>query len=318
MCPLPRLPKKNFISIAGTIMLTIVIGIQFIRPELRSAPVTGDVTVPGEIKSIFIRACYDCHSNTTQLSWFDKISPVIWRVSRHIRDGRAGLNFSEWDHLTPVEQKGKLWEAYNQMALGAMPLQDYEFVHPASRISFADLAVIKKYLNTTIYLKANDTSKIHAADIQYDSWQHTDTKLNNLPVAVNGISYMPAYKNWQPLSASDRFDNGTMRIIYGNAVAVKAANENKMHPWPKGSTFAKVLWTQLADNNGNVRTGSFIQVDYMVKDDNKYASTGGWGYARFKTPKLIPYGKTVLFATECVNCHSAVENKDYIFTFPIK
>jgi Haem-binding domain len=108
MSTLSRPREKKFISIAGIIALIIVVCIQFIRPEIKNAPVSGDVTVPENVKSIFIRACYDCPSNQTLLSWFDKISPVYWHVARHIREGRAGLNFSEWNRLTPVEQKGKL------------------------------------------------------------------------------------------------------------------------------------------------------------------------------------------------------------------
>ena len=56
----------------------------------------------------------------------------------------------------------------------------------------------------------------------------------------------------------------------------------------------------------------------MIKDANKYAGTKGWGFARFKTTKMAPYGKTAMFANECINCHRPEEKTDFVFTQPIK
>ena len=139
-----------------------------------------------------------------------------------------------------------------------------------------------------------------------------------LPKALNGIEFIPDYKNWKPISTTERFDNGTMRVIFGNAVAVKAINDHQINPWPKGTAFAKVAWEQVSDDKGNITTGAFKQVEFMIKDQEKYASTHGWGFARFKTPKLVPYGTTVMFATECINCHRPLSDNDFVFTQPIK
>jgi hypothetical protein len=109
-----------------------------------------------------------------------------------------------------------------------------------------------------------------------------------------------------------------MRAILGNAVAIKAIKENNTRKWPNGTVLAKVQWDQLADKEGNIQTGKFNQVEFMVKDDKKYADTEGWGWARFKTLELIPDDKEPMFATKCISCHKPVENLDYVFTFPIK
>jgi len=139
-----------------------------------------------------------------------------------------------------------------------------------------------------------------------------------VPKALNGITYIPDYKNWQPISSTERFDNGTMRIIFGNDIAVKAIKNNSIRPWPNGTIFAKVAWAQQQDKDGNVSTGEFKQIEYMIKDDKKYASTKGWGFARFKTPKMVPYGKSIAFTNECVNCHRPLKNEDFVFTMPVK
>jgi hypothetical protein len=109
-----------------------------------------------------------------------------------------------------------------------------------------------------------------------------------------------------------------MRVIYGNNIAIKAVKAGNINPWPNGTIFAKVAWDKLQGKDGNIRTGAFKQVEYMIKDDQKYATTKGWGFARFKTPELKPYGNTVLFANECINCHKPMANNDYVFTLPIK
>ena len=311
--------KKRILRVIAFLLAGVII-IQFIRPGFKNPPVTGDITASAEVKAILKTACYDCHSNETELRWFDKISPVSWKVAQHISEGRKGLNFSEWNKLTTAEQKDKLWESVNQIFLGAMPLKDYTVMHPSAKISTSDLAVLKNYVTGMIDLKTYDSSKTNQAFEQYNQWQKnqgTNNK-NNIPVAANGVAYDPDYKNWQPISSTDAVNNGTMRVILGNAIAIRAIKENNTRHWPNGTTFAKVQWDQLADKVGNIHTGEFKQVEYMIKDDKKYADTEGWGWARFKTPELVPDGKDAMFTAKCISCHRPVKNEDYVFTFPIK
>ncbi|XHR94376.1 heme-binding domain-containing protein [Mucilaginibacter sp. UC70_90] len=313
----PLYQRKAFLIIL--ILFAGFLCIQFVRPDVPNPPVTGDLEVPADVKAIIQRACYDCHSNNTNLRWYDKIVPIYWGVASHIKQGRADLNFSEWNKLAPADQKGKLWESVNQIIAGAMPLPGYTAVHTGAKVSAADLAVLKNYLASMVHSKPADTTVINAADRQYQYWQKNKTAVSKLPTAANGISYIPDYKNWQPISTTERFDNNTLRVIFGNDIAVKAIKENKIHPWPNGAIFAKVAWTQLQDKDGATHTGEFKQVEYMIKDDKKYASTYGWGWARFKTPKMVPYGgSNVMFTTECMNCHKPMAAEDFVFTQPIK
>jgi hypothetical protein len=314
MTSLASAPRKKKAWIFLFTILIAFIALQFIRPKIDTPPVTGDFKAPPAVKSIVVRACYDCHSNETNLRWYDKISPIYWQVASHVNEGRRDLNFSSWDSLATADQKGKLWEAVNQIAAGAMPIKDYQLVHPSTKISPADLAILKDYLLSMVHSKPADTAKINALNKQ----SQLPVTFAKLPQAVNGITYIPDYKNWQAISTTERFDNGTMRVIFGNEVAVKAIHENNIHPWPNGTIFAKVAWDQLQDKDGNVTTGAFKQIEYMIKDDKKYAATKGWGWARFKTPKMIPYGKDAMFTNECVNCHRPLKDEDFVFTMPIK
>lgn len=301
----------NFILL----LLLLFLAIQFIRPQINNPPVTADIQATPEVKEILRRACYDCHSNETNLRWFDKVVPVYWQVKDHIIEGRKGLNFSEWAQLSPAEQNAKLWEAVNQTIAGAMPLSEYTLVHRSAKISATDLQILKNYVAALLVVQPSDSLKRLALNKQLAD---TSMQFEQPPVALNGISFMPDYKNWQAISATDRYDNGTLRIIAGNDIAVKAIAEKNTNPWPDGSALAKVAWDALADSLGMVRPGAFKQVEFMIRDRQKYASTLGWGFARFRTHAMIPYGKSAGFASECVGCHRPMKPNDYVFTIPLE
>lgn len=312
-------PFKRIMIPVILVLFACFVLLQFAgRPVIVNPPVKADIEAPAEVKAIFKKACYDCHSDETNLRWYDKINPVYWKVAQDVKDGRAGLNFSTFKDLAAPDQKAKLWEAINMIQLGSMPLKSYQMVHSSAKVSAEDLSVLKNYLTGMLKNKPADTSKTSALDKQYNKWAKDGLAKDSLPTALNGVAFIPDYKNWKVVTTSDRFDNGTMRVIAGNAIAIKAIKENHINPWPNGATFAKITWDKIADKDGNVKTGAFKQVEFMIKDDKKYAATAGWGFARFKTPKMLPYGKTKLFATECVNCHRPMSDNDFVFTMPVK
>ena len=319
MNSIKRRSFKFYLLICLIFAVFVFAMLQVASPKITNPPVTGDFKAPANVKAIIQRACYDCHSNETDLRWFDKIAPVSFKVAAHIRKGRELMNFSEWNKLAPADQKGKLWECINQINAGAMPLSDYEFIHTSAKVSDQDLTVLKDYLIGMTGNKVNDTAKLNARDKQYVLLKKNSHSLQmQLPRALNGVEFIPDYKNWQPISTTDRFDNGTMRVIFGNDVAIAAIKNHQIDPWPKGTIFAKVAWDQVADDKGNITTGAFKQVEFMIKDEERFASTHGWGFARFKTPKLVPYGKTAMFTNECINCHKPLSDNDFVFTQPIQ
>ena len=291
-------------------------GIQFIRPRIDHPPVTADINVPPDVKEILRRACYDCHSNETRLAWFDQVSPAIWLVARHVKEGRQALNFSEWNRLNKDQQKGKLFESLNQLSFNAMPIPQYTLLHPAAKLTGDDITVLKNYLSTQFIAAKPDSTKQVAAGKQYTSWLGA-AAIQKVQPTANGIDYIPDYKNWEAISTTDRLDNGTMRVIMGNEVALKAIREKHINPWPDGTTFAKVAWDEVTDTAGNVHPGEFKQVEFMIKDSRKYAATDGWGWARWKGMDLKPYGKNAMFTMECTNCHKPMRDNDFVFTMPV-
>jgi hypothetical protein len=300
----------------GAAALAVFVALQLVNPPIVKPPVTADLTAPPEVKRVLRNSCYNCHSNETQLTWYDRIAPASWLVASDVYQARRHLNFSEIGKLPAAQQKAALYEAVNMVQLGAMPLPSYTLLHPQARVSPEDLAVLKNYLNPPAETALDEAAKT-AADAQYASWIHAGAEPLAVQPAPNGIAFIPDYKDWKVISTTNRFDNKTLRVIFGNDVAMKAIAERHTNPWPDGTTFAKAAWFQQTEADGETRTGAFYQVEFMIKDAHKYSSTEGWGFARWRGTDLKPYGKDAAFTNECTGCHAPLRHNDYVYSFPL-
>jgi hypothetical protein len=110
--------------------------------------------------------------------------------------------------------------------------------------------------------------------------------------------------------------------VLGNEVAVRAIAAGRTNPWPDGSILAKIEWDQLSRPRGktigDVDGGAFQRAEFMIKDRNKYARTGGWGWGRWQGASLEPQGAGPGFAAGCVSCHEPVRHRDLVFTIPLE
>lgn len=320
------------------ILATIILGfiaLQFIRPNFKESesprkPLILD-GVPLAVNNILENSCFNCHSSNPKLAWYDKITPVNFLVNSHIEKASAVLNFSNWNKLPDAKRKGVLYYSLNKIMAKEMPLPSYSMVHPSSRVTEQQMEIIKNYLSgiTSRPLlessapkeikespqprgKVQDTINLNQSNNKY-----IDKDYSWVKKSVNGIAYIPDYRNWKVISTTDRFDNGTIRIIFGNQDAIQAIMDKKTNPWPDGSILAKVLWKQKQTQEGKITTGEFIHVEYMIKDAVKYADTQGWGWARWKGNQLTPFGETADFVQDCIRCHSPVKDNDNVFTIPL-
>lgn len=309
--------QRRIWAIVCSVGFVAFVAIQIIRPRISHPPATADLAAPPEVKRILKTSCYDCHSNETKLLWFDEIAPAYWLVTKDVKAGRHALNFSEIGKLPSAVQKATLYEAVDQIQLGAMPLPSYTRLHRDAVVTPTQLSVLKNYLNPPTPARAASTSDLAADDAQYEKWLHQGSP-RVVAAAPNGIEFLRDYKNWKAISTTDRFDNNTIRVVLGNGTAIKAIAENHINPWPDGTTFAKVAWLARDDGQGHVRTGAFFQVEFMIRDRKKYAATKGWGWARWRGSDLTPYGKDAGFSNECIGCHTPVRDNDYVFTMPLR
>ena len=136
---------------------------------------------------------------------------------------------------------------------------------------------------------------------------------------IFGIKIPAGYRSWTLISvAHEEGDLNDLRAVLGNDIAARAFREGK-RPLPDGAIVARLAWRYVASEENNKafgRSQSFVAgapvngVQFMVKSSQKYASTGGWGFAQFNdgTPADEAKHRT------CFPCHEPARSHDFVFT----
>jgi hypothetical protein len=308
------LKSKKFVVLLCTGVF-VGVTLQFSSPEITNPPVVSQIDAPDEVRTILERACYDCHSNQSKPAWIDQIAPVSYLVASDIKEARSRFNLSDWNSIPKPKQEVLLWEIVNAIEQGEMPLKNYLAVHPSAKITKDELNTLKKYVNTLPGRKQVDTTPI----IKNTRQTAAAAVPRKVPTSLNGISYSADYKSWKVISSTDKYDSGTMRVVYGNDIMVKALQNGTM-PFPDGAKIVKAVWNvKPEDKDGNVFPANFVNVQIMLKDSKRFKDTEGWGFAKFDGLDLLPYGKTANYATACINCHRLlVPENDFVFNIPTK
>lgn len=96
-------------------------------------------------RTLFFKACGDCHSNETKWPWYSNIAPVSWLVQRDVDEGRSKFNVSVWGHQE--ENEGD--EAAELVKTGEMPLPIYLVMHPEARLNDQEISTLIQGLVTT-------------------------------------------------------------------------------------------------------------------------------------------------------------------------
>ena len=143
---------------------------------------------------------------------------------------------------------------------------------------------------------------------------------------IYGVTIPAGYRDWRVISVGHLAGAGSkikqLRAQLGNDVAIKAFKEGK-RPFPDGTVIAALHWNEVpSEDNDKVLAigfpgaglqssvvGSAENVQFMVKDEAKYAATGGWGFADFKNGKP---GDEALHKT-CFPCHAPARDRDFVF-----
>ena len=143
-------------------LLMVLILIQFIQParnkssELSSTDIKKTFSIPENVQLVLQIACYDCHSNNTNYPWYSKIQPFGWLLAKHIKNGKAELNFNEFSSYSLRRQISKLTGIGNSVKDGTMPLTSYILIHKNARLSNEDKALLIGWaMSTKDSLSAN-------------------------------------------------------------------------------------------------------------------------------------------------------------------
>jgi mono/diheme cytochrome c family protein len=126
-----RLPRVIRWAVWGGLALFAAIQLVPYGRDHTNPPVTEAAAfAPGPGLELARGACFDCHSNETAWPWYTSVAPASWLAQRDVDEGRATLNFSEWDR--PQAEVDELIEVIED---AEMPPVSYTLIHPSARLS---------------------------------------------------------------------------------------------------------------------------------------------------------------------------------------
>ena len=96
-------------------------------------------------RALAVDACFACHSNLTEWPWYTSVAPLSWLTYRDVQDGRAKLNFSEWQRPQDVN----LEEVVSAIRDKGMPPPQYRLIHREARLTAAQRQELEQGLLKT-------------------------------------------------------------------------------------------------------------------------------------------------------------------------
>jgi hypothetical protein len=150
---------KRFIKLFVIMMIMILIVIQFIPVTYTNPPVINEPNWDSpQTRSIAVRACFNCHSNETDLPWYSTIAPVSWLIYNDIGDGRKDMNFSEWK-LKSNKAEHLNDEIKEVISEGKMPPWYYLPLHPEAKLTADEKKMLIEGLQRTVSNSITETDK---------------------------------------------------------------------------------------------------------------------------------------------------------------
>ena len=145
----------------------------------------------------------------------------------------------------------------------------------------------------------------------------------------NGLAFseFKGYEDWPVIAVSQTGEK--IEVIVGNPTMISAYRAgipgNGKH-FPDGAKMAKIHWNAKKSAEAPSPTtvpDTLHDVDFMVKDNKRFADSGGWGYGAFEynaasdtfTPATVADKPPQANDAKCgFGCHTIVAAKDYVFT----
>lgn len=135
-----------------------------------------------------------------------------------------------------------------------------------------------------------DAPAIPAYPEGYRGWSH-----------VKSTMIGPAHQNFEKM--------GGYQHIYANTEGVAGYRTRE---FPEGSVLV-VDWLTLQEKDGLFAEGPRRQVDVMVKDSQRFASTGGWGFQRYVGDSKTELS-TTLRPQQCFACHEKLKKDGLVLS----
>jgi hypothetical protein len=137
------------------IVLVVFVLIQFIIPEKNDSKnemnaMSTVMEIPVEANRIIQTSCADCHSNSTNYPWYNKIAPASWFLAQHVKKGKEHLNFSEWTAYNKDQKEHILKNLKEVLNEREMPIKSYVLVHKELGLSENQYQILYDWVNTII------------------------------------------------------------------------------------------------------------------------------------------------------------------------
>jgi len=145
---------KKVLKIIAVVLVVGFVLIQLYRPDRTNPPIVQAETleattnVPENVHAILKRSCNDCHSNETVYPWYSNIAPMSWGLAFHVEEGRLELNYSVWNTYSAKKKRHKFDETCEQVTSGAMPHNQYLWLHSEAQLSEADKKILCDWAET--------------------------------------------------------------------------------------------------------------------------------------------------------------------------
>lgn len=155
--------KKIFIGI-----IILLVAIQLIHPkqnkttEAQPNDIGIAYSTPDDVNVILRKACYDCHSNSTNYPWYASIQPIAWWLNNHIEEGKRELNFSEFGAYKMKRKIKKFNEIAGQVTDDEMPLRSYTWIHKDAILTKEEKSTLINWANVMAQKLEQDSLRLVA------------------------------------------------------------------------------------------------------------------------------------------------------------
>lgn len=130
------------LTAVGALLLMQLVPYRVTNPPRRQEPAWDSART----RQLAVAACYDCHSNESNTTWWEDIAPLSWWITNHVKEGRAALNFSEWG------SGGEGDDAAETVSDGSMPPDYYTWLgmHADAKLTPSERAELAAGLRKTL------------------------------------------------------------------------------------------------------------------------------------------------------------------------
>ena len=272
----------------------------------KTNPLAATDEVVSQGQEVFLGSCAQCHGADGRGDG---------EIGRNMAPPAMDLSSSHVQHWSDSEL---FWIIQNGVRLTGMPAWK-------SSLSENDTWKLALFIHNLSRFDAISSSGAVPPQLQAALPTHDKYALK-IPRGL-AFSEFRGYEGWPVIAISHNGDK--LAAILGNPVMIDALKSGiplNGKPFPDGAKLAKVHWNakvNAGEPGAPTVPGIQHDVDFMLKDRMRFASSGGWGYGAFEYDAASntfraatlsdkpPQGKN---ATCGFACHSTVKSRDYVFT----